>query len=89
MKNEELRMEGIDMNRISMFWVRLLTVVIVIAGLAYAGRVDYNEEVLCVMSQEAYELISGELGTKNENRVVDEYQKDPEGWEWKARWEND
>lgn len=75
-----------DMNRISMFWLRLIAVVVVIVGLAYAGRVDYNEEVLCLMSQEAYELIRAELGTCNENRIVDEYRKDPDGWERKARY---
>ena len=75
-----------DMNRISVFWLRLIAVAIVIVGLAYAGRVDYNEEVLCLMSQEAYELISSELGTRSENRIVDEYRKDPDGWERKARY---
>lgn len=74
-------MKTTNMNKYSERILKVLLVVSMVLALLYAGRCDYNEEVLVLMSDKTYHAICNELGTTDESRVVKEYMSNREKWE--------
>jgi hypothetical protein len=74
-------MKTTNINKYSERILKTLLVVSMVLAMFYAGRCDYNEEVLVLMSQKTYEAICTELGTTDESRVVREYMSNREKWE--------
>lgn len=63
-----------DMNKISKHLLTFITAIAVIAGFIYAGRVEYNDDVLSGMSTEKYQYIYDSLGGRSSQEdVVKEY----------------
>lgn len=61
------------MNKISKYVLRVILVVIVVAGCVYGGRVEYNDDVLSGMSYEKYQYIHDHIGGGSRSEVVSEY----------------
>ena len=60
------------MNRISKHLLTIVVAVVTIAGCIYAGRIEYNDDVLSGMSAEKY--IHDSLGCRaSQEDVVKEY----------------
>lgn len=60
------------------------TVVGVIATmflLGFAGRCDYNEQVIYNMSDDTYRIMKEQLSNPSDTEVVDEYLKNREYWD--------
>ena len=74
-------MKTLNLNKYSERILKVLLVVSMVLALIYAGRCDYNEEVLVLMSDRTYQAICTELGTTDESRVVKEYMSNREKWE--------
>lgn len=74
-------MKTMNMNKYSERILKVLLVVSMVLAMLYAGRCDYNEEVLVLMSDKTYHAICTELGTTDESRVVKEYMSNREKWE--------
>lgn len=74
-------METINLNNQSTFILRLLAVVAVFAAIIFAGRADYNEEIMQQMSEQTYHAISQELGTTDASRIVNEFVENRQKWE--------
>lgn len=76
----------INLNRHTKCLLRWLGAAFVVAMLAWAGRADYNEEVLAAMPRAAYEAIVQRLGEEaTETEIVDEYMQHREHWDREAR----
>lgn len=60
----------------------VLTAVFTLAALSYAGRCDYNEEVLYGMDDSTYRAVYEYLGGEpSESAIVDEYMSRREYWD--------
>ena len=64
--------------------MNLLMVVAVIAALAYAGRVEFEDDVLSHMSDATYDVLREELGDVSTEELVDVYLQDTEYWDAKG-----
>lgn len=63
-----------SMNRFSKHLLTIITAIVVIAGCIYAGRVEYNDDVLSGMSAEKYQYIHDNLDCRaSQDDVVKEY----------------
>lgn len=67
-----------DMNRISL-WV--LGVVVFVIAFCYAGKSDYNEAVMCSMSNGTYEVLREKLGDVSDSVLVEAYMADKAYWD--------
>lgn len=61
------------MNRPAKHLLKIMAIIIVILGILYGGRVDYNESVLSGMGMEQYQYIRDRIGSTNDSKIVDEY----------------
>lgn len=62
------------MNRISKHLLTIVVAVVTIAGCIYAGRTEYNDDVLSSMSAEKYQYIHDSLGRRaSREDIVKEY----------------
>ena len=62
------------MNKISKHLLTVIIAITVIAGCIYAGKVEYNDDVLSGMSAEKYQYIHDSLGCcASQEDVVKEY----------------
>lgn len=62
------------MNRTSKHLLTLIAAIAIIAGFLYAGRVEYNDDVLSGMSADKYQYIHDGLGGRSSQEdVVKEY----------------
>ena len=62
------------MNRVSKHLLTIVVAVVTIAGCIYAGRTEYNDDVLSGMSAEKYQYIHDSLGCRaSQEDVVKEY----------------
>ncbi len=62
------------MNRISKHLLTAIITIVTIAGCIYAGKVEYNDDVLSGMSAEKYQYIHDSLGCRaSQEDVVKEY----------------
>lgn len=66
------------MNRISL---HLLAMVTVIIAICYAGRFDYNDEVIYNMDEGTYEVLREKLGNVSSSELVDAYMADRKYWD--------
>jgi len=63
-----------NMNRISKHLLTVVVAVVTIVGGIYAGRTEYNDDVLSGMSAEKYQYIHNSLGCRaSQEDVVKEY----------------
>lgn len=63
-----------NMNSLSKNLFTVVAAIIVIAGCVYAGKVEYNDDVLSGMSAEKYQYIHDSLGCRaSQEDVVKEY----------------
>lgn len=63
-----------DMNRISKHLLTAIIGIVTIAGCVYAGKVEYNDDILSGMSEEKYQYIHDNLGSRaSQEDVVKEY----------------
>lgn len=58
------------MNRISKHLLTLIAAIAIIAGFIYAGRVEYNDDVLSGMSADKYQYIYDSLGGRSSQEDV-------------------
>lgn len=62
------------MNRISKHLLTVVAAVVIIVGCIYAGRTEYNDDILSSMSAEKYQYIHDSLGCRaSQEDVVKEY----------------
>lgn len=62
------------MNKISKHLLTIIIALVTIAGCIYAGRVEYNDDVLSGMSAEKYKYIHDNLDSHaSQEDVVKEY----------------
>lgn len=62
------------MNKISKHLLTAVVAVVAVAGCIYAGRTEYNDDVLSGMSAEKYQYIHDSLGCRaSQKDVVKEY----------------
>lgn len=62
------------MNRTSKHLLTLIAAIAIIAGCVYAGRVEYNDDVLSGMSADKYQYIHDNLDSHaSQEDVVKEY----------------
>lgn len=59
----------------------MVTLVAVIVAACFAGRFDYNDEVLYNMSEGTYEVLREQLGDVSATKLVDVYMSDCEYWD--------
>lgn len=63
-----------NMNRINKHLLTLIAAIAIIAGCVYAGRVEYNDDILSGMSADKYQYIHDSLGGRSSQEdVVKEY----------------
>ena len=63
-----------DMNTISKCLLTVIATTVTIAGCIYAGKVEYEDEVLSGMSAEKYQYIHDSLGHRaSQEDVIKEY----------------
>lgn len=63
-----------DMNTISKCLLTVIVTTVTIAGCIYAGKVEYEDEVLSGMSAEKYQYIHDSLGRRaSQEDVIKEY----------------
>ena len=62
------------------FW-HLVTLAAVIVAICFAGRLDYNDEILYNMSEGTYEVLREKLGNVSSTELVDVYMSDCEYWD--------
>ena len=63
-----------DANRLTKRPLKGIAAAFVVVAFGYAGRMDFEEEVVRTMSDEQYHYIKDELGGKaSMSEVVDEY----------------
>ena len=63
-----------DMNTISKCLLTVIATTVTIAGCIYAGKVEYEDEVLSGMSAEKYQYIHDSLGCRaSQEDVIKEY----------------
>lgn len=63
-----------DMNTISKCLLTVIATTVTIAGCIYAGKVEYEDEVLSGMSAEKYQYIHDSLGHRaSQKDVIKEY----------------
>lgn len=53
----------------------------VIIAICFAGRLDYNEEVIYHMSDGTYQVLRENLGDVSSSELVDVYMSDCEYWD--------
>ncbi len=63
------------MNAITKNILKALLAAIVVAGCVYAGRVEYNDDVISGMSLEKYQYIHDRIGGGSRSAVVKEYMR--------------
>lgn len=59
----------------------LMALLAVIVAICVVGTVDYNEEVLCHMSNGTYEVLKERLGDVSTSEMVEAYMSDKEYWD--------
>lgn len=74
-------MENYNVNKITEYLLKALAVLVVMGGMFYAGRCEYNDRVLVMIGEQTYRAISVKLDTDNQNRIVDEYVRNKEMWD--------
>lgn len=63
-----------NMNKLSKHLLTVIATIILIAGCIYAGRTEYNDDVLSGMSESKYQYIHDSLGYRaTQEDVVKEY----------------
>ena len=76
--SNNVKLKDMDMNKISI-WV--LGVVVFVIAFCYAGKTDYNEAVMCSMSNGTYEVLREQLGDVSDSVLVEAYMADRERWD--------
>ena len=76
--SNNVNFKDMDMNKISL-WV--LGVVVFVIAFCYAGKSDYNEAVMCSMSNGTYEVLREKLGDVSDSVLVEAYMADKAYWD--------
>ena len=76
--SNNVKLKDMDMNKISI-WV--LGVVVFVIAFCYAGKTDYNEAVMCSMSNGTYEVLREQLGDVSDSVLVEAYMADKAYWD--------
>lgn len=70
-------------GRITRFILKWMSVIVVIAGCVYAGRVEYADSILSGMSLKKYQYIHDRIAPASQYEVAKEYMKHQEYYDSK------
>lgn len=73
--------EPLKRYKMKKFRMKLWLTVAVLGALAYAGNVEYVDDVLGHMSDGTYDALRAELGDVSNGELVDTYMMNPEYWD--------